>query len=76
MALMRDFLIAAVSRKILGGGEAMGKGITVDVGSHEAKEKAIQKLAPSIAIVKPNLVHERASCPFGEAVNAPLAQWR
>jgi hypothetical protein len=31
----------------------MGKGIAVDVGSHEAKEKASQKLALSIAIVKP-----------------------
>jgi hypothetical protein len=31
----------------------MGKGIAVDVGSHEAKEKASQKLAFPIAIVKP-----------------------
>ena len=50
---MRDFFIAAIARKILSGGEAMGKGIAVDVGSHEAKEKASQKLALPIAIVKP-----------------------
>jgi hypothetical protein len=50
---MRDFFIAAIARKILSGGEAMGKGIAVDVGSHEAKEKASQKLAFPIAIVKP-----------------------
>ena len=30
----------------------MGEGIAVDVGSHEAQEKASQKLALSIAIVK------------------------
>lgn len=30
----------------------MGKGVAVDEGSHEAKEKASQKLALSIAIVK------------------------
>jgi hypothetical protein len=49
---MRDLLIAAISRQILSGGEAMGKGIAVDFGSHEAKEKASQKLALLIAIVK------------------------
>jgi hypothetical protein len=31
---MRDFLVATISRKLLGRGEAMGKGIAVDVGSH------------------------------------------
>ena len=31
----------------------MGKRIAVDVGSHEAREKASQKLALSITIVKP-----------------------
>ena len=53
----------------------MGKGIAVDVGSHEAKEKASQKLALSVAIVKPSLAHARASCPCGGAVNEPLARW-
>jgi len=52
LALMRDFFIAAIARQILRGGEAMGKGIAVNVGSHETKEKASQKLALSIAIVK------------------------
>ena len=54
----------------------MGKGVAVDVGSHEAKEKASQKLAFLIAIVKASLAHARVSCPFDEAVNAPLAQWK
>jgi hypothetical protein len=71
---MRDFFIAAIARQILRGGEAMGKGIAVDVGSHEAKEKASQKLALPIAIVKPSLAHARVSCPSDEAVNGLLAQ--
>jgi hypothetical protein len=49
---MGDFLVATISSNVLRGGEAMGKGIAVDFGSHEAKEKASQKLALSIAIVK------------------------
>jgi hypothetical protein len=52
LALMRDFLIAAISRKLLGRGEAMGKGIAVDVSSHWTKEKASQKLAFPTTIVK------------------------
>jgi len=36
---MRDLLIAAIARQILRGGEAMGKGIAVDVGSHKTKKK-------------------------------------
>jgi hypothetical protein len=36
---MRDFLVATISRKILRRGEAMGKGVAVDVGSHETKKK-------------------------------------
>jgi len=73
---MRDFLVAAIARKILSGGEATGKGIAVDVGSHEAKEKASQKLALSITIVKPFPAQPFSSCPSDEAVNSPLAQWR
>jgi hypothetical protein len=71
---MRDFFIAAIARKILSGGEAMGKGKTVDVSSHGTKRRASQKLALSIAIVKPSLVHARVSCPSDEAVNALPAQ--
>ena len=71
---MRDFLIAAIARKILGRGETMGKGIAVDVGSHGTKRKASQKLAFPIAIVKPSLAHARVSCPSDEAVNGLPAQ--
>jgi hypothetical protein len=72
---MRDFLVATVALKVHGRGETMGKGIAVDVGSHEAKEKASQKLALSIAIVKPSLARERVSCPYAGAVNGPLVRW-
>jgi hypothetical protein len=50
---MGDFLVATISSNVLRGRETMGKGIAVDFGSHEAKEKASQKLALPIAIVKP-----------------------
>jgi hypothetical protein len=59
---MRDLLIAAIARQILRGGEAMGKGVAVDVGSHGTKRRASQKLALSIAIVKTFPVREEASC--------------
>jgi hypothetical protein len=49
---MRDFLIAAVSREILGSGVAMGKGIAVDEASHETKKKTSQKLTLLVTIVK------------------------
>jgi hypothetical protein len=39
LALMRDFLVATVALKVHGRGEAMGKRIAVDVGSHETKKK-------------------------------------
>jgi len=71
---MRDFLIAAIARKILRRGEAMGKGIAVDVGSHEAKKKASQKLAPPLAIVKPSPGQPFSSYPGDEAVNGHLVQ--
>jgi hypothetical protein len=40
----------------------MGKGITINVGSHEAKEKASQKLARPLTIVKTFLGPGGASC--------------
>ena len=52
----------------------MGKGIAVNVGSHETKEKASQKLALSIAIVKASLGQPFSSCPCDEAVNGRLVQ--
>ena len=52
----------------------MGKGIAVNVGSHEAKKKASQKLAPPLAIVKPSLGQPFSSCPCDEAVNGRLVQ--
>jgi hypothetical protein len=72
---MRDFLIAAIARKILGRGETMGKRIAVDVGSHGTKRKASQKLAFPIAIVKTFPAQPFSSCPFDGAVNGLLAQW-
>jgi hypothetical protein len=59
---MRNFLVTTKTGKVLIGGEAMGKGIAVDEGSHKAKKKAIQKLALPFATVKPCLDLSEASC--------------
>jgi hypothetical protein len=49
---MRDFLVTTKTRNVLATGKAMRKGIAVNEASHGAKEKASQKLALLIAIVK------------------------
>ena len=73
---MRDFLVAAISRQILRRRETMGKGVAVNVGSHEAKKKASQKLAPPLAIVKPSPGQPFSSYPGDEAVNGRLVRWK